>query len=174
MDLLLTIPTSMDHEPILNRDRQLSWLMPGSVIRQDQDLIDFIKSTGSSRAIGFGDVSYFNSHIEFVETSLVDLCIYIQTKKFDLDELITHINSVIDQNIVDQGKIYLAFNKYQIYPRKYAQNLPDDFDEAIGVYVKQKIHARIDTYKPCGLDGGNKFNWVHPLTRFYLTKSHDY
>jgi len=154
-----------------DRARQTSWLLPGSRIRQDQDLLDFIKQINAKKAIGVGDISFFSPWIEFVDSGPVDLCICVETGSFDMNELISRINDIALRELSPEAWIYLSFNKYQIQPRCYDPTLPSDFDEAIRVYVTQRIESQVHEYRPCGLDGGNKFNWVHPLTRFYLRKT---
>jgi len=168
MGLPVTIPTLISHK--IDRQRQLSWLKPGSVIRQDQDLIDFIRQNAFEKCYPVGNVDYFRPWIQFVDQGPVDFCICIQTAAFDLADLIDHINCVIQQKISPGGHVYLAFNRYQITPKKYADGLSDDFDTAIDQYVRAKARAWVDRYIPCGEDGGNQFNWIHPLTRFYLRK----
>jgi len=168
MDSPVTTLTSILHKS--ERSRQLSWLSPGSRIRQDQDLIDFIRQNAFEKCYAVGDVDYFSPWIQFVDQGPVDFCICIQTAGFDLDDLIDHINCMIQQKISAGGHVYLAFNRYQITPKKYADGLSDDFDTAIDQYVRAKIQARVDRYIPCGEDDGNQFNWIHPLTRFYLRK----
>jgi hypothetical protein len=151
----------------------LSWLVPGSRIRQDQELIDFIQQNEFEKcyAIGDGEVDYFKPWVHFVDQGPADLCICIQIASFDLDDLIDHINLVVQEQIVPDGQIYLALNRYQIRPKKYSTDLSEDFDTAIEQYVRRRISARVDRYIACGDDGGNRFNWIHPLTRFYLRKS---
>jgi hypothetical protein len=64
--------------------------------------------------------------------------------------------------------IYLAVNKYVAIPNQYDCNLSPDYDTAIEQFINTRVNAKIEQYQPCGFDAGNKFNWVHPLTRFYL------
>lgn len=168
--MILPVKTQISTLNKSDRDRQLSWLNPGSRIRQDQELIDFIEQNAFKKCYAIGEVNYFNSWVRFVEKGPVNFCICIQTSNFDLDDLINQLNHVILNHISPGGQIYLAFNRYQIKPKKYSSGLSEDFDTAIDQYVRIKIMAQIDRYIPCGNDGGNKFNWIHPLTRFYLRK----
>jgi hypothetical protein len=169
--IILPVTTQMSTLNKSDRDRQLSWLKPGSRIQQDQDLINFIEQNAFKKCYAIGEVDYFNSYVRFVEQGSVDFCICIQTANFDLDDLIDQINHVIMEHISPGGQIYLAFNRYQIKPKKYSSRLSEDFDTAIDQYVRSRIIAQVDKYIPCGNDGGNKFNWIHPLTRFYLRKN---
>lgn len=158
----------------IGRDRQLSWLIPGATIKQDQDLIDFIRSNGFKQCYAMGDAAdYFRTYIDFVKQGPVDFCLCIQNSDFDLDDLINDTNSMIAQHLSVHGRVYLSFNRYQIRPKRYGADLSEDFDTAIAQHVTRNIHARVDSYIACGEDAGNKFNWVHPLTRFYLSKKHD-
>lgn len=132
--------------------------------------MDFIRRSGFTKCCALGDVEYFRCCIDFVQQEPVDFCIYIQNTEFDFDDLARDLNDVIATRVTPGGRIYLALNRYLIRPRRYAEDLSQDFDTAIGEYAARRILARIDTYLPCGSDGGNRFNWVHPLTRFYMSK----
>lgn len=153
------------------RHRQLSWLPLGAVIRQDQELIAFIQSYGYDRAIGYGSIDFLRPFINLVEQAPEDLVIYIQTDPYDFNWLIDSVNHVVDHKIKQGGRLYLSFNKYQAVPGNYHSDLAEDYDQAILQYMSAKIAAKLEQYLPCGDDRGNKFNWVHPLTRFYFQKT---
>ena len=79
-----------------------------------------------------------------------------------------YFNAIIQKNMNPGGLVYLSLNKYLAVPRCYDANLPKDYDQAIQEFFKNHINATIESYQPCMLDGGNRFNWVHPLTRFHF------
>ena len=151
------------------RKKQLGFFDGTYVIKQDQDLIDLIERNAYTRAVAIGDVGYFNDFIKIVgHDSKVDFCIYIENRKFKFDQLANDINAIIQKNMNPGGLVYLSLNKYQAVPRCYDANLPKDYDQAIQEFFKNHINATIESYQPCMLDGGNRFNWVHPLTRFHF------
>ena len=154
--------------PKLTREIQLSWFESGSVIRQDQDLINTIVDGQYTQAVGYGNIDYFKNHINFVNSGPVDFCIYIVNKPFDFVQLIEHVNDVIKTQLNNNSLIYLSINKYLTIPKLYDSSLADDYDCAIEQFVAKNVNAQIERYHSCGNDGGNQFNWVHPLTRFYL------
>lgn len=150
------------------RDLQLSFFDGLYVIKQDQELLDLIRTKNYRIALGIGAVGWLHQHIQLVNHGMVDLCIYILNEPFDFDQAIEKINSIIEQNMNSNGLIYWSLNKYLAKPKVYAQDLPDDYDQAIEQFVCRNVHADIEQYHACGKDQGIKFNWVHPLTRFYL------
>jgi hypothetical protein len=46
--------------------------------------------------------------------------------------------------------------------------LSTNYDCAIEEFISKNVNGKIEQYFACGNDGGNQFNWAHPLTRFYL------
>lgn len=153
------------------RNLQLGFFNNGCRIKQDQELIDLIKEHKFTKARGHGSVEYFNKFIEFVQDQTVDFCIFIINEPFDFDILCQEVNTVIQQHMNANGLIYLSVNKYLVNPRCYSEKLNEDYDQAIKQFVESRIKASIQTHWPCGIDHGNKFNWVHPLTRFLLRVS---
>lgn len=149
------------------RDFQLSFFDNAFRIKQDQDLIDLIQQHKFTKAKGKGNVEYFKQFIEFVQDQTVDFCIFIINEPFDFELLCQDVNDVI-QHMSPNGLIYLSVNKYLVNPRCYSEKLDEDYDQAIKQFVENRIKASIQTYWPCGIDNGNKFNWIHPLTRFLL------
>lgn len=151
------------------RELQLSLFNGDCRIRQDQELIDVIVSNKYKKALGVGDVNYFKNFIEFVNCGLVDFCVYIQQEEFNFNDLVDSLNCIIENNMSPGSLIYLSINKYVAIPGKYnASNLSSDYDTAIEQFIRARVNAKIESYQPCGFDFGNEFNWVHPLTRFYL------
>ena len=154
--------------PKSSREFQCGFFRGQCRIKQDQDLIDLISANNFDHALGFGDTEYFKQFVNFVDNQATDFCIFIINRPFDFDRLCLDINDIVDRFVRNKGLIYLSLNKYLIQARCYDGTVPLDFDEAIEVFVKTRVRAEIVDYKPCGLDLGLKFNWVHPLTRFLL------
>lgn len=161
-----------DNQPT-SRQRQLSWYDEPQIIRQDQDLIDLIKSNQYKTALGRGEVDFFSQYISFVDQGPVGLAIWIQVKEYHWDQLVHEINDVIQQ-VTSGGMLYLAVNKYAAVSKCYDPDLDDDYDLAIVQYITRHIKAKIEKHELCGLDRGLRFNWVHPLSRFWLRISHDH
>lgn len=156
-----------------SRKKQLGFFNGTYIIKQDQELIDLIAANNYTQALGVGAVGYFSNYITLVDHGKVDFCIYIQDGKtpFDFNNLIDHVNTIVKENMNTNGSIYLSLNKYTVKPNHYSDNLPDDYDQAIKEFVSSRVNATVEKYYPCGLDGGNMFNWIHPLTRFHLRVS---
>lgn len=154
----------VDHK----RNAQLGFFTGDCCIKQDQDLIDLVKRHKFSQAYGYGDVAYFAEFVEFVRDKRVDFCIAIVNEIFDFEQLCHDVNEIITDHMNPAGLIYLAINKYLVKPRCYAKDLNDDYDQAILQFVSNNVKAYVQDYQACGIDHGNRFNWVHPLTRFLL------
>lgn len=152
----------------LSRERQTIWIGKECRILQDQELINLIIENNFSKAIGVGSVDYFKDFIEFVQSGPVNFCIYIQTQEYNFWALAEHLNDIIANGLTSGALLYLSINKYQAVADCYDNLLAEDYDTAILQFVQKNINAKIENYYPCGNDGGVKFNWVHPLTRFYL------
>ena len=156
---------------MLTRKTQLSWFEAGSVIHQDQQLVDLIQQNHYTKALGYGDIDYFKQYINIVESGPVDFCIYIENcfqQPYNFNELIDRVNYIIKMHMNSNGLMYLSINRYLAQPGRYAKNLSKDYDCAILEFVSRHVNARVERYFACGDDGGTRFNWAHPLTRFYL------
>lgn len=151
-----------------SRDFQLGFFHDAFRIRQDQELIDLLHKYKFSKAKGYGSVGYFRQFLNFVQDQPVDFCMFIINEPIDFELLCNYINHVIRHDMNSTGYIYLSVNKYLITARCYSEELSEDYDQAIKQFVEQRVEASIETYWACGLDSGNKFNWIHPLTRFFL------
>jgi hypothetical protein len=66
------------------------------------------------------------------------------------------------------GIVYLSINKFLAAPVKYKKNTDDNYDQLIYQFVNENIKAEILSYSYVKNDHGIMFNFVHPLTRFYL------
>jgi hypothetical protein len=152
------------------RSTQLSWFEPGHVIKQDQELIDLINNSNYTQALACGDVDFFADYVEFLanDTTSAEFCIFIINRSFKFNELVTELNSLIKNQLTNNSFIYLSINKYIALPDRYDVTLSVDYDIAIHEFISKNVHAHVEKYFPCNNDGGNQFNWVHPLTRFHL------
>lgn len=156
------------HNIPFTRELQLSVFKENCRIQQDQELIDLIVANKYTQALGVGNISYFDEFIKFVNSGQVDFCIFMQQQEFNFNELVESLNNIIKHNMLPGSLIYLSLNKYVAIPDRYDCNLSSDYDTAIEQFISARVNANVEQYLPCGFDSGNKFNWVHPLTRFYL------
>lgn len=154
------------------RDQQLAVFQKNCadtvVIQQDQDLVNFINTNHYTTAFGYGDVEYFSQYITFINTGIVDFCIFIINTPFEFGELVEKINHVIQHNVNKHGILYLAINKFLAFPLNYSHNVDADYDQLLYQFIKEQVNAEIMSYDYVHNDRGQMFNFVHPLTRFYL------
>jgi hypothetical protein len=138
------------------------------VIQQDQDLIDFIHNNKYTTALAYGDTEYFNQYINLVEDGTVNFCIFIINSPFEFSDVVKKINNIIQYNVNKEGIIYLAINKFLALPCKYSKDTTSNYNQLIYQYVKDYVNAEILSYSFVENDQGTMFNFVHPLTRFYI------
>ena len=169
MDLPVTTPTSTLLNQLIWRKQQLSWFAEPVAIKQDQELIDYIKHHNIQHAIMHGD-TFFSRHVKKVDCGPVDFIIWIQNKPFKFDQLVAEINNEIAVNLSTNGILYLAVNKFLCSAPQYSMDLPDNYDHAILEYMKTNVDAGIAQYSLDYNSVGTMFNWTHPLTRFYFKK----
>lgn len=155
------------------REQQVNAFNQPISFKQDVELIEYIHLHNYTSALAQGDVDYFQNYINFVDHGPVEFCIYILNEKFSWDDLASKINYIIEKDLVANGIIYLSINKFLAEPAKTAYGFNDDYDLAIGEYVKKHINASIENYYYKSDDCGQYFNFAHPTTRFYLRKNND-
>jgi hypothetical protein len=66
--------------------------------------------------------------------------------------------------------LYLSINKFLAIPEPQ-HSVDNDYDCAIYNYVTKNVKYQLLTYFSGKEDFGKKFNWGHPLTRFYFTNA---
>jgi hypothetical protein len=93
--------------------------------KQDQRIIDyFINSTLPT--YGHGPISYFLDKINFVENlKNYQQALLIFNEKIEKDELKSFIQQ-FKNKIVDNSKICISINKFQIYSKNSSLNLNED------------------------------------------------
>ena len=130
-------------------------------------------------------VSYvINDHTwAFITLILIASGIYVMTKNivFALftSIIITNLllavnffkfNDIIEKQLTKNGVLYLSINKFLASSIDHIPKLNDDYDLAIEEFIQANINASILSYTYAADDRGQKFNFTHPLTRFYLKK----
>jgi hypothetical protein len=151
------------------RKQQLSWFDEPVTIKQDQELIDYIKHNNIQQAIIYGD-TFFSKYVNTVDHGPVDLIIWIQNQPFTFDHLVSRINSEIATNLSYTGTFYLALNKFLCNKPESGIDFPDDYDHAILQYIEHNVDAVLMHHFLDYHSVGTMFNWIHPLTRFYFKK----
>jgi hypothetical protein len=151
------------------REQQLGWFDDSHVIKQDQDLIDYMQQRHIRSARIHGD-AFFSQYVNKVDHGSVDFIIWIENQSFNFEQLVSNINNEIANNLSPNGVLYLAVNKFLCNEPIKTTDLPDEYDYAILKYVTDNVKASMEQYF-LDIDGvGTMFNWVHPLTRFYFKK----
>jgi hypothetical protein len=153
------------------RRTQLSWFDQPVMIKQDNELIEYIQANNIKHARIHGDNGVFSQYVTPVN-HCCDFAIYIENswQPFDFDELIQKLNYEIQNYLCDKGVLYLAVNKFLCMPRCYDSTLPENYNDAIVQYLKRNINAEMKTAIVPAHIQGDAFNWIHPLTRFYFVK----
>lgn len=150
------------------RERQLSWFAEPVVIKQDQQLIEYMHQTKVQQAMIYGD-NFFSQFVDTVEHGPVDFIIWIQNTPYEFDKLVDELNKNIASNLCKNGILYLALNKF-LGSGPQHRHLPDNYNSAIRQYLTDSVDAVIEkSFFDCN-SVGSMFNWVHPLTRFYFKK----
>lgn len=148
------------------RETQLKWYK-GDTIQQDYELEQFVLDQNISSITYLGDSCYLKSIIG-KEIPDGQLYVHIINHPSKLSD-ITNISNHILKNSVSVKFLYLAINKFILHPEPQS-DVVDDYDDAIYNYVTTHVDSKLIKYHSGKIDGGVKFNWVHPLTRFYFSK----
>jgi hypothetical protein len=145
--------------------RLANWF-DADVTQQDYDLIQFVTNNNIKAVKYLGDCSFLKS---VLKRNLPDpkICVFLVNQPFKFSELINTCNQEI-KNMLPNSFFYLAINKFLAIPEPQ-ENVTDDYDDAIHEYIKNNINCNIIKYYNGKDDYGQKFNWGHPLTRFYFT-----
>ena len=154
------------------RDQQLEAFGNTCMIKQDADLVLYIKQNHIKECAALGDVEYFSQYIKFTD-SKSNFGILIQNTPFYWQQLADTINQFLEEKIVLGGILYLAVNKYFAEPVVHDPVLSEDYDQAIYQFVQHHVNASITSYNFSCDDQGLEFNFAHPLSRFYLQR-YDY
>lgn len=156
-------------QPNAPRWFQVGYYPAGTKIAQDAELLEFISDQGFTETACVGDASFILDQTSLsVVNDNAKFCMFFQFAPYKFDDLVRDINSTLSNILVPNGILYLSVNKYVAIPNSYDQTLSDDYDQAIYEYITKNVNGEILKYQPCGYDGGDQFNWIHPLTRFYI------
>ena len=143
---------------------QLQWYH-GDMILQDHELLDFVNHNNIHKIKYIGD----SNHLEDIlgkKSEVGDMCVYLVNSLFDLEQVVDTCNKEI-QCLPLNGIFYLSLNKF-LLQSKPQQGINADYDSALHNFVIDRIQFPLLRYYSGAVDGGKRFNWVHPLTRFYF------
>ena len=147
------------------------WYEEPLVIKQDSELIDFIKTHQFQNIIGVGDLEYFTQFFPInVSSDPADFCIYIMNQTFSFEQVIKDINNVLENKLRTGAFLYLAVNKFLAEPKNHNITSCGNYDLDIKNYFESNINAKLINFFYDDNDSGASFNWAHPVTRFYFTK----
>jgi len=139
-------------------------LYNGNMFMQDYELISFAEQYEVKGINYVGDTQYLESVLGCRALSQYKMCVFVVNSLFDFDQVIATCNHEIT-NLPANGFLYLALNKFLAIPKSQDQ-LPDSYDSAIFQVITNGVDASLFKYYNGCIDSGQRFNWVHPITRF--------
>jgi hypothetical protein len=92
--------------------------------------------------------------------------IFLVNQPFKFSEITDICNQEI-RKLPLESFFYLSVNKFLAIPEPQ-NDAVDDYDVAIFEYVEKNVCYPIVKYYNGKDDYGQKFNWGHPITRFYF------
>lgn len=147
------------------RKQQLKWY-GGDMILQDQEILNFVEYQNIQNIKYVGD----SKHLELTigkKSNHGEMCIYLVKSPFKLDHIVEVCNQELER-LAPGGILYLALNKFLLEPCSQ-QTVNPSYEAAIYDFVVSHIRYPLICYHSGIVDGGKRFNWIHPLTRFYFT-----
>jgi hypothetical protein len=153
------------------RKIQLGAIDEPVIIQQDHDLIEYIRQNNITEAGGFGDIDYFREHVRFVDYPTNFGIVIINASYYQFGWLKKYVNNILENKIQSGGILYLAINKFLATNDTTNYGIAQsDYDLAIEEFIRSNINATVELYLYHPNDRGQNFNFIHPLTRFYLRK----
>jgi hypothetical protein len=143
------------------REIQLNWY-DGDTIEQDYLLEQFVHNNNINGIRYLGDADYLKPILK-KDSQDINLCVYLANSPFKFSELV----KICNQELQNTSLLYLSINKFQAIPEPNLSVI-EDYDTAIYQYLIDNVYYKLINYTSGKNDGGKKFNWVHPLTRFYF------
>jgi hypothetical protein len=146
------------------RKQQLKWY-GGDIVLQDQELLNFVEYHNIQKIRYIGD----SKHVELVvgrKSDPGEMCVYMIKSPFELDHVVEVCNQELDR-LEPGGILYLSLNKFLLEPCALEPVNPN-YDATIYDFVVSHMRYPVIRYHSGIVDGGQRFNWIHPLTRFYF------
>lgn len=116
-----------------------------------------------------------DNHIDFnfntvSDINQADLVLITDQKfsRFTCKQIINEINGMLDKC----PKMFLCLNRHylNITGTEIDPNLPDDYENAIQVWLERSLDMSIKNYSEKFIDDGQYFTWVIPDQKFYIEK----
>lgn len=131
---------------------------------QERDLCDFVQDNQITAIRYLGNCDRIKSILGLENDQEYQLCVTIYNREFYFSELVSECNRIL-QTLPKDGFLYVSINKFLAVPEP-DPNMPNDYDMAILTYMLAHVEAPLFRYHSGSVDSGQRFNWVHPLTRF--------
>ena len=165
---MLKLDNNSSLQDLLNwhklRKQQLKWY-GGDIVLQDQELLNFVEYHNIQKIRYVGD----SKHLELIvgkKSDQGEMCIYLIKSPFELSHVVEVCNKELAR-LAPGGILYLALNKFLLEPCSQEAVNPN-YEAAIYDFVVSHINYPVIRYHSGIIDGGQRFNWIHPLTRFYF------
>ena len=150
--------------------QQLKWY-GGDIVLQDQELLNFVEYHNITKIRYVGD----SKQLELIvgkNSDQGEMCIYLVRSPFKLDHVVEICNKEL-KRLGAGGILYLALNKFLLEPCSQ-ESVNPNYEAAIYDFVVSNIHYPMIRYHSGIIDGGQRFNWIHPVTRFYFINENTY
>ena len=149
------------------KNTQLKWYS-GTNIQQDYDLQQFVTNQKISSIVYLSTTS--NPLLNSVDVvPLKTLYVYIINQSEKISNIVSSCNQQLNK-LLPGDFLYLAINKFLLEHETGIESV-EDYDASIYNYIKLNVKSTIVEYHSGKVDGGRRFNWVHPLTRFYFSNA---
>lgn len=131
----------------------------------------FIESNGFKQVYHIKD-NYLDYNFQTTEDiKQADLILITEQKfsRYRCKDIISKIEAFM--NVCPS--IYLCLNRHylNITGTEIDTTLPDDYEDAIEVWLKKNLNYSIKNYSERFTDDGSYFTWVIPDQKFYITKN---
>jgi len=138
----------------------------GNIFEQDYLLKVFVEQKQISRILYLEDDGHVQSIIGHQVETDAQMCVYVVNRTFQFSSIIKICNETLSK--LGKGSwLYLSINKFLAIPEPQLE-IPEQYDDAIYSYITSGVKYKLQDYITGKNDYGNRFNWVHPLTRFYF------
>jgi hypothetical protein len=134
------------------------------IFAQERDLQEFVNDHQITSIYYLGDCDRIRSLLGHDVKENCELCVMIYNRQFRFSEIVLECNRILP-TLVPGGFLYLSVNKFLADPEPNLDN-PEDYDLSILHYMLRHIPYPLIGYYSGRIDAGQRFNWVHPLTRF--------
>jgi hypothetical protein len=143
---------------------QLKWFQ-ADMSAQDYELKTFVEDHGIDTITYVGDTDRIESLLGKAGKSQ-QLCVYVVNSEFSFSDVAMQCMEQINK-LDNNGVLYLSLNKFLAQPEPWSQS-QENYDMTILNYMITHVPRVLLHYHSGFVDNGWRFNWSHPLTRFYF------